>query len=473
MAKKRNNIKKMVLSFRSDNNSIFSFLNKCYEKIKIHRDLNMFLDIFSKEEILAKIRNDVFLTKKNKKLFGIPFFCKDNLAYKDHFLTVGSKFLKNYFCPYNAEVIERLEKWGAICLGKTNQDELSLGKSGENEFFGNIKNPWNENYHVGGSSGGSALAVSLDIVPFALGSDTGDSIRRPAAYCGIIGFKPSYGIVSRWGLVPFAPSLDTIGIFTKYISDCKLIFNCISGFDIKDPSLLRLKLKPQKRKNFKVVIFKEIFINSPLNFKNYWKVIFKIFKKLKISYEIIDFPKDILSLLPILYLIISYPEAVSSQSNLQGILFGNVSQEDIDKEYKIIIKNTRTNNFGFEVKKRYFIGRYLELIEEKTNFIEKAHKTRGFIVDYLKNNIFKRFDFIVNFTNFENLSKKYKKSFSNNDLAINALSLANFAGLPSLTLPIPLLNNNKERVNFLINGSHFSDKNVLYFAGMLEREFSI
>lgn len=459
----------------------YDYLKHCQKRYEKFKTLNFLLSSsFEKSlDFCQKYfeKKDTTLFKKSK-LCGIPFFCKDNIAVKGEKLTGGSLFLEHFYAPFNAEVITRLFQQKALCVGKTNLDELGLGGTGLNQHFSDVLNPWNLELITGGSSSGSAVAVACRVVPFALGSDTGNSIRFPAAHCGIVGFKPTYGLISRWGLISFAPSLDTIGIMANYVDDIKIIFENVVGFDPKDQTTLiqknffLLSSHQENVEKLKVVVFKEWIENIPHVFKEVFLKLVEKISKQGVAVEYINFPKEIFHLLNTLYEVISYNEALSSQQNLQGITFGGSKKNQNFKSYEELVVKQRTKNLGWNVKRRYFWGKYVSEGDNYQNLLLKANKIRTVINNYF-DEFFKKYDFFIHLTSCfpKKVNEMKKQVFDINsvDSPDSILLLANFAGLPSISIPAGWKDNFP--YGFTINGERFFDKKLLFFSKFCEDLF--
>ena len=409
----------------------------------------------------------------NSPLYGIPYALKDNFSTKGILSTGSSNTLKQYIPVFDSTVYSKLKNSGAVCIGKTVLDELALGGTGLNGHTGVVHNPYDLNRLSGGSSAGSAVAVSSGIVPFAIGSDTGDSVRKPAAYNGIVGYKPTWGKISRFGLFPFATSLDHVGIFTRNVLDLGFVFNCIKGYDSKDMSSLEndnidyTKLDTNlKGKKLGVIKTINNSISNPLVKQNYLETIEKI-KQAGVEIVERDIDERLLKAILPTYLVISCSEATSNDACLDGIKYG--TREDGDTYIKSIM-NTRTNNFSELVKRRFVIGAYSLSSANQERIFKRAQKVRRLIVDSVKE-IFKECDGIIfpaagdisplaSSTNNEKLSNEFL-------IGENHLAIANFGGFPSLTLPCGFVNNMPVAIN--ITCDIFKDKECLDISSGIEQ----
>jgi aspartyl-tRNA(Asn)/glutamyl-tRNA(Gln) amidotransferase subunit A len=324
-----------------------------------------------KQEALTQATNLIIDPKSSNLLQGIPFATKDNFATSEGFTTGCTSILQNFQAGYNATVVELLLKQKAINVAKTVLDELAMGGEGGYQNGEIARNPVNRKYIAGGSSGGSAILVAIGAVPFALGSDTGDSVRIPAANCGIIGFKPTYGLISRYGLLPFAPSLDTVGILTRNIADLAIILENVCQSDSKDLTSQKIPVT-NFSSQMKLVTGIKVAILSPFfqSLDESIKIIFTdLINKLKLQniiVEFIDFPSELLKTLVGVYVTISSAEAYSSQSNLTGMTFGD---RKMGKNYSDTIQKTRSQNFGYQAKKRYVLGSYTLMNENQQTIL--------------------------------------------------------------------------------------------------------
>ena len=335
-------------------------VNEAFDRIEENKDLNCIITK-NREEAVKRA-----LELENKEvdniLFGIPIVIKDNIVTKDLKTTCASKMLDNFIPVYNATVVDKLNDKNMIIIGKTNMDEFAMGSSNQTSYYGPVLNPWDKDKAPGGSSGGSACAVSSRIVPFALGSDTGGSIRQPASFTGIVGLKPTYGRVSRSGLVAFASSLDQIGPMSRNVLENALLLNAIVGYDEKDMTSSKREAEDFTRligedvKGMKIAI-PNYYMSDALN-KEIKDCIISIIDKLKnkgVIFEYVDI--DYIEHSVPLYQIIALAEASSNLARFDGVRYGYIAEEytNLDEMYK----NTRALGFGDEVKRRIMIGSYV------------------------------------------------------------------------------------------------------------------
>ena len=407
-------------------------------------DNNNAFEYISEKEAFAAL-NQLDESKKNRLLWGIPFVLKDNFSTKDIPTCASSNILKDYTPVFSSEVYQRLVDEGAIIIGKTTLDELGMGGSGTTGHLGPTYNPWDPSHkhQVGGSSSGSAAAIAAGIVPLAIGSDTGDSARKPASYAGLVGFKPSWGRVSRFGLFPFAPSLDHVGYFTRSVKDSAIVLQSLAGRDEKDATSLDKPVEDyisnlsSDIKGKKIAIIDEILesFHDQEMLNAYHKTVSELEKRGAIINHVSMDKRLCLSIYPT-YIIISCVESTSNNACLDGVRYG---QRMEGNTYEEIVKNTRTKGFSESTKRRFIIGGYCLRRENQQSTFLRAQKCRRLIVNAV-NEILKENDAIYlpsAPSTAPLMESRHISAFSNEGfIADNYLAFANFAGLPSLTLPI-------------------------------------
>lgn len=412
--------------------------------------------------------------KPEEYLKGIPYFAKDNYSTKGLETTASSNILNGYVPLFDATVISKLKSKGMILLGHTTMDELAMGGTGTTGHKGDTTNPYDRSRIVGGSSCGSAAAMAEGIVPMALGSDTGDSVRKPASLSGTVGFKPTWGRVSRYGLFPFAPSLDAIGYFTRNVLDASYILSAIAGHDKHDMSSSYRKNERyqdyvlQHKTLKKVGYFKDVMDSiSDKTIKDAYTSLLEDLKKK--GYEVIeyDFPVQLLDALYPTYMIISCAEASSNDANLDGVRFGPAA-EGSPKTYKEYMTECRTKGFSDLIKRRFVIGSFSLLSENQEEIFNRAQKARRLIVDEM-NRFFDECDYLVVPAAYS-IPKKIKNlstAWSTNpDYLDNILTLGNFGGYPSLTVPMTFEDGLPIGVN--ITGRIFEDGYVFALGQEIE-----
>ena len=407
-------------------------------------------------------------------LFGIPIAIKDNIVTKNLRTTCASKMLENFDPVYDATVIEKIKEKHMIIIGKTNMDEFAMGSTGETSYFGNTLNPRNKNRVPGGSSSGSAASVTAHEVVLALGSDTGGSVRQPSGFCGIVGMKPTYGRVSRHGLVAFASSLDQIGPMSKNVYENAVLLNVISGLDEKD-----LNSKGCD-KDFTSLIGKDIK-GLKIAVPNYYmsdvideevrtkiKEVLELLKKKGCQVDFIDIP-NLEYAIP-LYQVIALGEASTNLARFDGIKYGFLSdQEKLEDMYTY----TRSIGFGAEVKRRIMIGSYVLSGENAKTYYYKALKLRHNMVNNFKK-VFEKYDLILGPTN-TNVAYPFNRHLDNvlqsfyDDLLTIPVSMA---GLPALALPIGF-NHEKMPVGLQIIGDYFKEEVIYELASFIEKELNL
>lgn len=410
-------------------------------------------------------------------LKGIPYALKDNISTANILTTGSSKILKNYIPAYDATVYSKLKASGAVLLGKTVLDELAIGGTGTTAYTGVVKNPWDTKRISGGSSAGSATSVALGIVPFSIGSDTGDSVRKPAAFCGVVGFKPTYGLVSRYGLFAFAPSLDHIGCFTRTVEDAAIVTDIIKGQDEKDMNTLKDDGKDLVESlNMDLKDKKLFYIKEIANIKEYEddeekKNILQRFHKtiekyrdMGITVEEVSISKDLLNALYPSYIAISCAEACGSNANLTGIHFGERSDK---KQISEMIETARSEGFGEYIKRRFIIGSYVLQEKNKEKIFINAKRVRRMIVDTI-NGFFKDYDAMVLPSGgiAPHINEKSDKLSAKELLFENHLCIANFGAYPSISIPMGFYKDMP--IGISITGAVKDDALVLALAHQLE-----
>ena len=420
------------------------------------------------EEIDKKIESG----ESKTELAGIPIGIKDNMCTKGVKTTCGSKMLENFVSPYNATAMEKINAEDMIMLGKLNMDEFAMGSSTEYSHFHTTKNPWNLNTVPGGSSGGSAAAVAANLVPWALGSDTGGSIRQPASLCGIVGLKPTYGLVSRYGLVAFASSLDQIGPMTKDVKDAAILLNVISGHDEKDTTSAEIVEKDYTKclkndvKGLKIGVPKEFF-GEGINEEVKAKLQEAIEKYKELGAEVEEFSLDVAEYSLATYYIIACAEASSNLGRFDGIRYG-YRTENFEK-LKDIYVNSRSEGFGPEVKRRIILGTYVLSSGYYDAYYKKAQQVRTLVTNEFEK-AFEKYDVILTPTSptvaFELGSK------SSNPLEMYLADICtvsvNIAGLPGISIPCGV-DSKGMPVGMQLIGNKFTEETILNAAYTYEQ----
>ena len=383
------------------------------------------------------------LTKpeEDNVFWGIPYALKDNFSTKGHETTAGSNSLNGYVPLYDATVVKRLKDVKAILIGKTTLDELAMGGTGMTGHQGIQTNPYDasRSRQVGGSSSGSAIVVADAIVPFAIGSATGDSVRKPASYTGLVGFKPTWGRVSRFGLFPFAPSLDHVAFFTRSVEDARALTLVVSGKDDEDATSRDLPIdfvQPIRHTTQKIAVLKPVLDSiSNATIKQRFLASIDALKQRGHHVDIIDFPLNLLQAIYPTYMTISCAEATSNNANLDGIKFGPSYE---GKTYQDVMIQARTHGFSELIKRRFVIGSFVLMRENQDVLFLRAQRVRRKIVDAL-NDVYASFDaiYLPAAPTVAPLLKGSSDRLSNEYLIADShLALGNFAGLPSITIPL-------------------------------------
>lgn len=404
-------------------------------------NIQAFITMCRKEALLRAKQIDTMRIKGEDlpELSGIPIAIKDNICTKKLRTTCASKILENFIPAYDATVVEKLNSSNTILLGKTNMDEFAMGSSTENSAFKSTTNPWNFTRVPGGSSGGSAASVSSDEVTFALGSDTGGSIRQPASFCGVVGMKPTYGTISRYGLVAFASSLDQIGPITKDVTDCALVLNAITGYDKKDSTSANRKYPDYTNalvdhvKGLKIGVPREYFGNGL--HETVKKSILKAleqFVSMGAVYEEMTLPYTDYALSA--YYLISSAEATSNLARYDGVKYGfrAMKYNDMIDMYK----QTRSQGFGLEVKRRIMIGNYALSSGYYDAYYLKALKVRTLIKQDF-DSAFEKYDIILSPTAPSTAFLRGEKSNDPMEMYLSDIYTVpvNIAGLPAISIP--------------------------------------
>ena len=417
--------------------SYTELIQETFINIKNNAELNAFITL-NEEESLKKA-NNLDNSPGSGSLNGIPIAQKDLFCTKDLKTTCGSNMLSNFIPPYSATVIENLENAGCISVGKTNMDEFAMGSSNETSFYGNVQNPWGENLVPGGSSGGSAAAVAAGIVPAASGTDTGGSIRQPASLCGISGLKPTYGRISRWGMIAFASSLDQAGPMARTVEDCALLLNEMCSHDEKDTTSIDEVIPDftenlnSSIKGLKIGLVKEFDLSKLDN------DVVKVFEESKKHYEslgaeFIEISLPNISLSVPTYYVVAPAECSSNLSRFDGVKFGKRCDNPKDLE-ELYIK-TRSEGFGDEVKRRILIGSYVLSAGFYDAYYKKAQQVRRLIKNDF-DSAFKNVDIIMSPTTRGAAFKVGSKGDDPIQMYLEDLFTipANLAGLPAMSIP--------------------------------------
>ena len=413
-------------------------------------------------------------------LSGIPYGIKDNYSTKDILSTGSSNTLKDYVPFFDATAVANLKKHGAVAINKTALDEFGMGGTGTTAHTGVIRNPWDTKRMCAGSSSGSAAAVAAGVYPYALGSDTGDSIRKPAAFCGIVGYKPTYGMISRYGLFPFASSLDTCGVLTRSVKDAAIVVDAMKGIDKYDQTswdssdIHLYEAIDGKVDGKKLFYIKEItdisnYPDASKELKRHLEIFYETIDKLRkvgVEVEEVSIDKTLLQAIPSVYVCLSCAEATSNMSNLTGIIFGPRGKGDNVMD---MMKDHRTKGFSPLIKRRFVIGSYILQKENQERYFVNAQRVRRLIVNKMKE-LFKTYDALILpvSTGVAPYIDGSKDELNSDDTAIleEHLQIGNFGGFPSITIPDGFIDGLPVGIN--ITGDCKMDENVLNIAYALE-----
>ena len=445
-----------------------SYLNRINEKEK---DVQAFITLANNDKVLEKAKEIQKMEDKNE-LAGIPIGIKDNICTKGEKTTCASKMLENFVAPYNATVIEKINEQNLISLGKMNMDEFAMGSSTEHSYFKITRNPWNLNKVPGGSSGGSAAAVAAGMVPWALGSDTGGSIREPASFCGIVGLKPTYGLVSRYGLVAYASSLDQIGTLTKDVTDSAMLLNIIAGHDKKDTTSANIEKKDYTKclngnvKGLKIGVPVEYFgegINEEV--KTAINKVIEEYKKLGAIVE--DCSLDVAEYALASYYIIACAEASSNLGRFDGIRYGYRTKNFTN--LKEIYKNSRSEGFGEEVKRRIILGTYVLSSGYYDAYYKKAQKVRT-VIRNAYDELFEKYDLLLTPVSPTTAFKIGEKTENPLEMYLADICTVpvNIGGLPGMSLPCAL-DSNGLPIGFQLIGKAFNEETIIRAAYTYEQ----
>ena len=435
-------------------------------------DYNSFVTIIDKPKF--KERDSI--------LSGIPYALKDNFSTSGILTTASSNILKDYIPVYDATVYKKLKSAVATLVGKTVLDELAMGGTGTTGHTGVVKNPWDKTRMIGGSSAGSASSVALGIVPFSIGSDTGDSVRKPAAFGGIVGFKPTYGRISRYGLFAFASSLDHVAMFTRCVKDAAIVTDVLKGQDPLDMTTLKDDKKEYTKSLEDSIKGKKLFYIKELCDKELYKDDKEVIQVLDKFYELIDkckkqgfeveeisIDKKLLEAIYPTYMCISCAEATSNNANLTGIQFGPRGEGETVEE---IMFKSRTEGFSELIKRRFILGSYILQKENQEKLFLNAGRIRRMIVDKITE-LFKKYDGMILPASggiapkFDATSEKVEKLSDRYLLLENHLAIGNFGGFPSITIPYGFIDDCPIGVN--ITGRIKEDDLVLRMAYQIEK----
>ena len=456
--------------------NIQEYYNQLFEDAKKQQKrLNAFVTI-TQDQVNQQLNN--FQFDENNLLSGVAFVAKDNYSTKGIKTTASSRMLENYEPIYDAHVISKLKARDCMMIGKSSMDELAMGGTNKSALTGPVSNPYDVTRISGGSSGGSAALVASGLIPFALGSDTGDSIRKPAGYCGVVGFKPTWGRISRYGVIPYASSLDHVGAFTRSVEDMAIVIEALAGRDDRDMTSSYKEVEPyytnltDQVQDKKIAVIQEIYeqISNQAIKANFDQMI-QIYRGLGCQVEFVHFDKTLLKALLPTYTIIANSEATSNHACLDGVKYG--TRVDAPSPDEVMIAS-RTNGFGDHIKRRFILGNLALATENQEKMFRKAQRVRRLIVNEL-NKIYEDYDLVLTPTAGHIAAKIDDESedrLTDEYLILeNHLALGNFAGTPSLTLPCGFIEDMPIGINIM--GKLFEEQTVLNASYALEKQLNL
>jgi len=458
-------------SIQNNSATCVSVVESYLKRIEKNIHLNAFLEVFKESALKKAIETDQKIAEgKAGKLAGMVIGLKDNICYKDHKVSASSKILEGFTSLYNSTIVERLLAEDAIIIGRLNCDEFAMGSSNENSAYGNVLNPLDNHRVTGGSSGGSVAAVAAGLCTVALGTDTGGSIRQPASFCGVVGLKPTYGRVSRYGIIAYASSFDQVGPLANNVEDAALVLEVVAGMDQYDSTLSRKEVPAYSSnlsftKKAKIAYIKDCLENEGLN-PEIKKTVTDLIEKLKAdghTVEAVDFPY--LEYLVPTYYVLTTAEASSNLSRYDGIHFGYRSKKahDLDSTYKM----SRSEGFGEEVKRRIMLGTFVLSAGYYDAYYGRAQKVRRVIKEKTEE-ILKDFDFILLPTTPDVAFKFGENSADPIKMYLEDIFTvqANLVGIPAISLP---LGKNSQNLPFGIQlmAKHFAEAELLAFSKYL------
>ncbi len=441
-------------------------------RIAASSNINAFIDVNPELALAAAATADEQRSAGvDHPLLGVPMAHKDIFCTNGVRTSCGSKMLENFIPPYDATVVEKLAAAGMVCLGKTNMDEFAMGSSNENSYFGPVANPWDTTRVPGGSSGGSAAAVAARLVPVTTGTDTGGSIRQPAAFCGITGIKPTYGRISRYGMIAFASSLDQGGVFATTAEDCALVLQAMAGFDERDSTSIEQPVDDYSAglndsiKGLKVGLPKQYFgsdLAAPI--ADNLQLAIKELEKLGAEFVEIELKNQHLSVPA--YYVVAPAECSSNLSRFDGVRYGYRCEDPVDLED--LYKRSRGEGFGREVKRRILMGAYVLSAGYYDAYYIKAQKIRNLISQDFSN-AFSEVDLILGPTTPTPAFKLGEKSDDPVAMYLNDIFTipANLAGLPGISVPCGLVDNLP--VGLQLVGNYFKEAQLLNVAHQFQQ----
>jgi aspartyl-tRNA(Asn)/glutamyl-tRNA(Gln) amidotransferase subunit A len=442
------------------------------EQIEKNVQLNSFLEVFSTEAKTRAIELDTLQAsgKPLGKLHGVVVGIKDVLCYNGHKVSAASKILENYTAVYSATAVQKLIDEGAIIIGRQNCDEFAMGSSNENSAFGPVKNALDTSRVPGGSSGGSAVAIQANLCMVSLGSDTGGSVRQPADFCGVIGLKPSYGRISRYGLIAYASSFDQIGIFSHTVQDAALVLEVIAGADNFDSTVSAKEvpsysavIEKENASPKKVAYFKETLSHPGLDPEIKKQTESYLASLVEKGYEVEAIDFSLLSYLVPTYYVLTTAEASSNLSRFDGIKFGHRTNDKIE-DLTDLYKKSRTEGFGAEVQRRILLGTFVLSAGYFDAYFTKAQQVRRKLVD-LTNDLFSKYDILVSPTVPSPAFKLGENSHSATEMFLADIYTvyANLVGIPAISIPL-FKHSNGMPFGLQIMSASFNETGLLQFS---------
>jgi len=442
------------------------------EQIEKNAQLNSFLEVFGAEAKKRAIELDTIQAsgKPMGKLHGVVVGIKDVLCYNGHKVSAASKILENYTAVYSATAVQKLIDEGAIIIGRQNCDEFAMGSSNENSAFGPVKNALDTSRVPGGSSGGSAVAIQANLCMVSLGSDTGGSVRQPADFCGVIGLKPSYGRISRYGLIAYASSFDQIGIFSHTVQDAALVLEVIAGADHFDSTVSAKEvpaysavIEKENASPKKVAYFKETLSHPGLDPEIKKQTESYLASLVEKGYEVEAIDFSLLSYLVPTYYVLTTAEASSNLSRFDGIKFGHRTNDKIE-DLTDLYKKSRTEGFGAEVQRRILLGTFVLSAGYFDAYFTKAQQVSRKLVD-LTNDLFSNFDILVSPTVPSPAFKLGENSHSATEMFLADIYTvyANLVGIPAISIPL-FKHSNGMPFGLQIMSASFNETGLLQFS---------
>ena len=455
----------MLKNTENTETRILEAVEKAHEA---HEKLNAVVTFIDPAEQIANLEQ-----YKEGAMYGIPVALKDNVNTKGIRTTASSRILDNYVPIYDATIVKKLREAGAVFIAKASMDELAMGGTNLTAATGPVLNPYDTNCISGGSSGGSAALVAAGVVPMAIGTDTGDSIRKPASFCNIVGFKPTYGRISRYGIIPYSSSLDHVGTFTRTVKDAALSLEVLAGRDDKDmtssnrPVENYLAMTKGEVAGKKVAVIKNIV--DAIDNQETLACLNNVVEGLKAKGAVVDYvemDQQLLRAVLPTYFLIANCEATANHSNLDGIRFGNRKEADSSEE---IMMKTRTEGLGSQARKRFVIGSYGLFAENQERFFRQAQRVRRLICEDV-DRVLNEYDVFIAPASAKGATKLNEPAMDQMSDAYliveNHMALGNFTGYPSITVPMGMTGGMPIGVN--LTGRAFEEGELLNIAQAIE-----